>query len=172
MTTLLLLLSGPAVAQDAAILSDYIELEAPLDQPAGEFYCADVVGMDVDVDLRVQSHTCKAPRNDQLFTVNTPRMGNVYVTEHDLCVEARIVTEGAELYTAECRRSPTQRWRSTPDGQIHPASDASLCWTVNPGPTGDVAGGGNLKRTLTLRPCADFRPEYNTWVIPGGSIGM
>jgi hypothetical protein len=162
-------LAGPVDAF-AATPSGFLALRAPLDQPAGERYCADVIGMVVDADLRIQAHTCKAPSNDQLFSTDVPRLGKIYVTDHDLCIEATASDVGATMFTAECGATPTQRWTSSA-GQIHPADDATLCWTVDARPVGEPAGGGNLKRDLTLQPCADFDAEYNTWNVPGAPIG-
>jgi hypothetical protein len=164
----LALVAAPAVAQDSGL----IPLDDPLDQPAGDSYCVDVSGLVVDSGIMMQAHTCKSPiTEDQVFTVDEPLLGNVSVTDYDLCVTASRVAAGARLVTAECTRAATQRWVSSADGQIHPTGDRSLCWTVDARPRGAPAGGGYLKRTLTLQACADFDAEYNTWVVPGGSVG-
>ncbi len=44
---------------------------------------------------------------------------------------------------------------------------------MNARPRGTPAGGGGdyWKRSLTLEACADFEPEFNTWLVPGASVG-
>jgi hypothetical protein len=175
-SAVLLLAPTGAVAQDriAATASDWIALEDPLDETAGDLYCLDVSGTVVDAPLLMQAHTCKEPPvEDQLFTVDYPRLGNISVTDYDYCVAPRRVGAGATVFTTACRRDTKQRWISTPDGQIHPSGDTSLCLTVDDAAAGTPAGGGGdyWKRTLSLQACDDFDPEYNTWIIPGGSIG-
>ena len=56
-------------------------------------------------------------------------------------------------------------------GQIHPASDASLCLTVADTRMCGNPGWSNYKREVTLELRVDQEPEYNIWTIPGGSIG-
>ena len=157
---LFLLGAAAALAQD----SGWIQLEAALDE--ADHYCADIVGTDVEADLDLQAHTCKpGPIEDQVFTIDAPRTGKISLEDYGLCVAADRIAEGASLFVTACARQPQQRWVSTPAGQIHPADDESLCWTVSQG-RGEDAGGGFLKRGLTLEACADFGARYNTWILP------
>jgi hypothetical protein len=159
---ILFLGAAAALAQD----SGWIQLEAPLDQPAGDHYCADVVGTEVEPDLDLQAHTCKGVgTDDQVFTIDAPRTGKISLPDYGLCVAAESVAPGASLFVTACARDSKQRWVSTADGQIHPADDESLCWTAAEGRGAD-AGGGFLKRELTLEACADFGERYNTWTLP------
>jgi len=163
---LLFLGATAALAQDAGL----IQLEDPLDQPAGDHYCADVVGTDVEAGLTMQAHTCKGRgTDDQVFTTDAPRTGKISLSDYGLCLMAERVAAGSSIVTAACGRDSRQLWVSTRNGQIHPADDESLCWTAGEGRS-EPAGGGFLKRALTLEACADFGARYNTWIVPG-SIG-
>jgi hypothetical protein len=163
---LLFLGATAALAQDAG----FIQLLDPLDQPDGDSYCADVVGTDVEARLTIQAHTCKgAGTDDQLFTTDAPRTGKISLSESGLCLVAQRVAAGSSILTAVCGRDARQQWVSSTDGQIHPLDDESLCWTVSEG-RGAPAGGGYLKRTLTLESCTDSAARYNTWILPG-SLG-
>jgi hypothetical protein len=159
---LLFLGAAAALAQDAGL----IQLVDPLDQPDGDRYCADVVGTDVEARLTIQAHTCKGRgTEDQIFATDAPRTGKISLPDSGLCLMAQRVAAGSSIITAECGRDSRQRWVSGADGQIHPVEDRSLCWTVRDG-RGEPAGGGYLKRVLTLEPCADFGVRYNTWILP------
>jgi hypothetical protein len=163
---LLLFGATAALAQDAG----FIQLEDPLDQPDGDRYCADVVGTDVEARLTIQAHTCKGRGTvDQIFTTDAPRTGKISLPDSGLCLMAQRVAAGSSIVTAACGRDSRQEWVSNADGQIHPLDDESLCWTVSDG-RGAPAGGGYLKRTLTLESCADSVARYDTWILPG-SLG-
>ena len=145
----------------------------------GEYYCLDIFGSTVQDNDGMQVHTCKdrpRPAEDMDFTVNAPSVGYINVTQvDDLCVAMQRPVAGAHLNVVACSSDDPrqlQQWVSDAAGQIHPASDSSLCLTVaedwmcgNPGCT-------NYKRILTLQACADFDTRYNTWSIPGGSVGL
>jgi Ricin-type beta-trefoil lectin domain len=154
---------------------NFIVLADMLDEaPDMQHYCADVAGSDVKTGTHMQAHTCKVPTDDELFTTNSPKRGNIYVTDHDMCITAESIAIGSELIVKPCRTtSATQIWQSTIDGKIQPRSDASLCWTVDTKIHGHVAGamGDHLKRVLTLQVCDDFDDKYNTWILPGGFVG-
>jgi hypothetical protein len=151
----------------------------PLDEAAdGEFYCADVLGSTVDEGDRMQVHTCNhrpLPAEDMEFTTDYPHSGNIYVTQADLCVAARRLRAGSYLNVVACSaRDAHQQWDSKGDGQIHLASDDTLCWAVDPGLHG-LCGNPrctNYKRTLRLQPCADYDATFITWSIPGGAVGL
>ena len=106
LTTLLLLFpASAALAQD----SGFIPLEDPLDEV--DAYCTDVSGTMVDTAIQIQVHTCKDPATeDQLFSVDVPRLGNISVEDYDLCLAPRRVAEGAPLFTTPCTRDSKQHW--------------------------------------------------------------
>ena len=164
--------TGVVPVRGSIILTD------PLNEAAdGEFYCLDIFGSTVEEGDGMQVHTCKdrpRPAEDMDFTVNAPDVGMINVTQvDDLCVAMQRALAGAHMNVVACSSTDRrQQWLSDEYGQIHPASDDTLCLTVadtrmcgNPGCT-------NYKRVLTLQTCADQETEYITWTIPGGSIGL
>jgi hypothetical protein len=77
----------------------FIQLTDPLDEPG--FYCIDVPGAGSGVRLEsdLQAHTYKpiATAADELFTIDHPNEGQIYMAAHDLCVEATRARKGAPL---------------------------------------------------------------------------
>ena len=172
----LALFASTANAQDtgAAVPDNpgFITLLADLDPSVDGDYCWDVVGGSAESGDRVQAHSCHnrlGPEADQELTTDYPDVGNIYVTLADLCVAARRVVAGAQLYVTECSTSTTQSWISSSDGRVHPADDTSLCVTVGRGMPDGVS---LYNRTLTLQACADSTARLTAWSIPGGSVGI
>ena len=113
-----------------------IQLEDPLDEP--EFYCVDVVGFrdSLKLDRALQAHTCKPGAEDELFSLNQPSSGQIYMAAYDLCVEAG---EG-RLYLKPC--SPGSAAALHPRGRrLHP-----------PGGNRPLPGGGRGERPAGRRP--------------------
>ena len=133
-------------------------------------YCADVIGGTPEVGKILQTHDCHERMGvippDQEVTTNYPDVGNLYLTQADLCIAAGRLVAGSRLSVVECSSTDRrQLWVSTDDGQIHPVGNTDLCWTM-----ADTLGMSH-KRDLTLENCADFDALYNAWQIPGGSVG-
>ena len=160
-----------AFAQDTGVPENPGHIE--LAEWPGE-YCADIIGGSVEDGEILQAHTCSTGPSgditpDQEFTTDTPNVGNLYITQADFCVSASRLAAGSHLVVADCAsRDRRQMWTSSADGQIHPASDSSLCWAVEAKPPS--APGGH-KRTLSLQACSDVNSRYTVWLIPGGSVG-
>ena len=166
----LLSIARAASAQDTGAAANPGRIE--LVEWPGE-YCADVIGGSVEPGEVLQAHTCHGRAGvtpeDQEYTTDSPGAGNIYVTQADLCVAAARMVAGGRLIVTECSATDRrQLWVSTEDGQIHPASDTSLCWAVESRPP---AAPGNHKRDLTLEACSDVNTRFIVWSIPGGSIG-
>jgi hypothetical protein len=166
----LLTVAGAALAQDTGAPANPGRI-ALVEWP--DEYCADAIGGSVEPGEILQAHTCHGrggvTPEDQEFTTDYPNAGNIHVTQADLCIEAARLVAGGRLVVSTCSASDRrQMWVSSEDGQIHPASDTSLCWTVEQRPP---AAPGNHKRDLTLEPCADVGARFATWSIPGGSVG-
>jgi hypothetical protein len=161
---------GGGANDDTDALTDpgFVLLADPLDEP--EYYCADVPGHadTIQLDGPMQAHTCKKPQDDQLFRSNHPRAGQLYLEDHDVCVEAASAAAGATMATAPCdEANPLQVWTSDADGVIALSSDPSLCWVV--GEKSEVAGGeSHLRRDLALQPCDPADTSLKEWVVPGG----
>jgi hypothetical protein len=155
-----------------------IVLVDPLNEAAdGDFYCFDVWGDTVENPDGTQAHTCKnrpVEAEDQIFTIDSPNPGNIQVTlieAEDLCVEMARPRAGAELSIVPCSTSSRQLFASDAAGQIHPASDTSLCLTVSHTRMCGNPSCSNYKRTVALQRCAGDE-KFNTWSIPGGSLGL
>jgi hypothetical protein len=134
-------------------------------------FCADVIGGTPEPGKILQTHDCHDRMGvipeDQEFTTNYPDVGSIYLTQADLCIAAGRLVAGSRLVVSECSATDRrQRWVSTEDGQIHPASNTDLCWAMETRPSGT-----SHKRELTLETCADVEARFVTWSIPGGSVG-
>ena len=155
-----------------------INLTDPLNERAdGQFYCFDIFGSTVEERDGIQVHTCKdwpRPAEDMDFTVNAPSLGNINVTQVDeLCVATRMAAAGSHLNVVACSSTDIRATVGLDAaGQVHPASDTSLCWVVADTRMCGNYGCTNYKRNLTLEPCVDHETKYITWTIPGGSVGL
>jgi hypothetical protein len=173
----ILLFAGLTTARAADPIPNpgFVVLVAQLDEAKGnDWYCTDVAGSEVLTDSFLQAHTCKEPTHDELFETNSPSVGNIYVSDHNLCLTAARVTAGSEIIVTPCDSLDTrQQWVSTAGGQIQPVDDPTLCWTVDTKLIGAPAGASNdhLQRAMSLQACADFDAKYTTWLIPGGYVG-
>jgi hypothetical protein len=175
-----------------ALLDSHAATPAPLPNPAfivlidqldeaieNDFYCADVAGSEVAADAILQAHTCKEPTHDELWETNSLLTGNIYVSDHNLCVTASgppmlPPVAGAKISVQLCDPINThQFWMSSPEGEIRPVDDLTLCWTVSRELIGDPAGASSdhLQREMTLESCKEYDGKYNRWILPGGFVG-
>ena len=149
-----------AGAQSASL----VMLADPLDEP--EFYCVDVAGFgaNLNVNSPLQAHTCKPRADDELFAFNQPSDVQLYLVEHDRCIEA----DGSSLYVRTCSESPLQRFAHGSDGILR--LDADDMYLTVAGGVGEPAGGpSRVRRDLFLRPCTEAEAELSRWVFPGPS---
>jgi hypothetical protein len=166
-----------AYAQDTGMVMPVrgsIVLVAQLNEAEdGDYYCADAFGSTIEDGDGIQVHTCKdrpRPAEDMDLTVNAPNVGNISFTQgDDLCIgTSRRPAAGSRLNAVACSSMDMrQQWVSDELGQIHPATDTSLCWTVADTRMCGNPDCSNYKRTLTLETCADFEERYITWTVPG-----
>ena len=167
---------GIANAQDTGVEvpvnPGFITLVADLDPRVDGDYVWDAAGGSAESGDRVQAHSLHhrpmGPAPDQQLTTDYPNLGNIYVTQADLCVAARRVLAGAQLYVTECSTSTTQSWIASSDGRVHPTDDTSLCVTIARGMPNGIS---LYNRDLTLEPCADYPLRLTAWSVPGGSLG-
>ena len=171
-----------ALAQDSGM----IQLADELDEAAdGQYYCFDAFGDWLDEDDGIQTHTCKdrphGLSEDQDWTVHYPLLGQVSPTQWDgsdypLCVTADRLVAGGWLHIEQCsaRYDRHQQWYADTDGIVHSDYDSTLCWTIDRGVHGRCGDElcDNYKRNVTLQDCASFDPKWETWIIPGGTIGI
>jgi hypothetical protein len=136
-----------------------------------DFYCADVTGDVVSAGVPLQIHTCKEPNNDELFETNSPMEGMIWVSDHRLC----LARDMGLIVVALCDMKgmdPDQLWQSTADGQIHPQSDSTLCWTVGQEPGIEHGGGGDhLNKSLSLQKCDKKIIQYQQFNMGRGFVG-
>ncbi len=114
------------------------------------------------------AHTCKPGADDEMFAVNRPGPGNLYMPAYDLCMEADGTTSPAQLYLRECTGSEVQRFDFDPDGRLVLA-DAGLCMAVSPEDGEPTGGPSHLRRDLLMLDCADTGPALGQWTFPGRS---
>lgn len=137
-------------------------LEDPLDEP--EYYCVDVAGFGASLNLSspLQAHTCKPGADDEMFEFNRPSQGQLYLVEHDLCVEA----DGGSVYVRQCSDSPLQVFTHGEDKTLSLETD-DTCLVVAGGEGQPAGGRSHLRRDLHVMPCADADRSLSQWVFPG-----
>ncbi len=147
-----------------------LQLADPLDEP--EFYCVDVVVTveGVMLDRPLQAHTCKPGAADQLFEINRPAEGQVYLAAYDRCLAAR----EQSLYVEPCSGVPEQRFEFRDDGRIlisGAAAGSGACLTVAAGEGEDAGEPSHVRRDLLAAPCAAADPTLTRWALPGPTTG-
>ena len=158
-----------AVPTQATVKVDsvFIQLTDPLDEP--QFYCLDVPGAGAAVRLQsaLQAHTCKQLNTaaDELFTLDHPGDGQIYMEAYDLCAEATGTTAGALVYLQSCSDSPNQRF-AIEDGSVRLANsgETGICLAVDPGDGIPTGGPSHLRRDLTLEDCVTTDPSRSQWI--------
>lgn len=160
----------PNAASQKAVGNDpvFIQLKDPLDEP--EYYCVDVpgAGRGVRLDSDLQAHTCKpiSEADDELFTINHPNEGQIYMEAYGLCVEVERAMVGASIRLQPCSNSPHQLFELENDlVRLGSLGQDGLCLAVAPGfgiPTG---GPSHLRRALTLERCDTVEPALARWSV-------
>lgn len=159
--TLIAALALPALGQAEGL----IELVDPLDEP--ERYCVDVPGFGRRLNLSapLMAHTCKPGAADEIFAINKPSSGQLYMPAYDRCASAASDQPGAQVFLKPCDSSPSQRFSFDSSGRIRLAS-ASVCLAVADG-TGEPTGGpSHLRRDLTLESCESVEDSLSKWKLP------
>lgn len=146
----------------------FIQLTDPLDEP--EYYCLDVPGAGPGVRLEsdLQAHTCKpiATAADELFTIDHPNPGQIYMEAYDLCVEAEGARNGSPLRLQACSTSLNQIF-DFGDNLIRLSGRRieDLCVAIAPGAGIPTGGPSHLRRALTLEGCDTIDPKLIRWSI-------
>ena len=159
--TLIAALALPVLGQAEGL----IELVDPLDEP--ERYCVDVPGWGnrLNLNAALMAHTCKPGAADELFTINQPAAGQLYMRAYDRCATAESDQAGAELFLKPCDSSPFQRFTFASGGKIRLAS-GSVCLTVADGSGQPTGGPSHLRRDLTLELCESVEESRSEWKLP------
>ena len=160
-TTLMVALVLPVLAQAEGL----VELVDPLDEP--ERYCVDVPGWGnrLNLNAALMAHTCKPGAADELFTINQPAAGQLYMRAYDRCVVAESDRAGAEVFLKPCDSSALQRFSFESDGRIRLAT-GSVCLVVAKGAGEPTGGPSHLRRDLTLESCESVEASRSRWKLP------
>ena len=157
-----------SLQQSASVEGVFIWLTDPLDEP--EYYCLDVpgAGLGVRLESALQAHTCKARSTaaDELFTLDHPNEGQIYMEAYDLCVEAEEAKKGSSLRLQACSDSPHQLF-AFENGliRISGGGDVGFCLTVATGSGIPTGGPSHLRRALTLDSCETADPTLTRWSV-------
>ena len=148
-----------------------LRLTDPLDEP--EFYCIDVPGQraSVRLDAPLQAHTCKPPSNasDQLFRVDHPEQGQLFMPAYSRCLEAGTALAGGPLLLRTCSDSPLQQFVHTGEGLLKLAGgpEPGLCVASAAGAGIPAGGPSHLRRDLAMQPCHSIDLSLATWILVG-----
>ncbi len=104
---------GIGVAPETASAT-LVQLVDELHQP--EYYRVDVPGFGASLNLRspLTAHTCKPGADDEMFAVDRPDRGNLYMPAYDLCMEAEGTDAPARLHLRACSDSAVHGSPSIP----------------------------------------------------------
>ena len=146
----------------------FIQLTDPLDEP--EYYCLDVPGAGLGVRLQsaLQAHTCKpiATADDELFTIDHPNKGQIFMEAYDLWVEAEAAQRGSPLRLKPCSDSRHQLFTLENDViRLNGRGQDDLCLAVDPGSGIPTGGPSHLRRGLTLEGCETSDPTLIRWSV-------
>ena len=114
------------------------------------------------------AHTCKPGADDEMFAVNRPGPGNLYMPAYDLCMEADETGSPVHLYLRECTGSTLQRFELDSDGGLV-LSGTGLCMAVSPEDGEPTGGPSHLRRDLYMLDCDEVVPALGQWTLPGSS---
>ncbi len=159
--TLIAALAFPVLGQAEGL----IELVDPLDEP--ERYCVDVPGFGNRLNLNapLMAHTCKPGAADEMFAINKPSSGQLYMPAYDRCASAEADQPGAQVFLKPCDSSPSQRFSFDSVGKIRLAS-GSVCLAVAEGVGQPTGGPSHLRRDLTLESCESVEESHSAWKLP------
>ena len=145
-----------------------VQLVDALDEP--EYYCVDVPGFGRSLQLQpaLMAHTCKPGADDEMFAVNRPGPGNLYMPAYDLCMESDRTASPAQLYLRECSDSAMQRFDFDSDGRLV-LSGTGLCMAVSPEDGEPTGGPSHLRRDLIMLDCNEAESALSQWAFPGSS---
>ncbi len=155
------------VEEHELFLTGLIQLRDPLDEP--EFYCVDVPGVGASLNLQgaLTAHTCKPGAEDEMFRVDSPSSGQLFMPAYDLCMEADGPEAGSTLHLAGCSSSRLQQFRYLDIGQIRLAhgSVEELCLTVASAAGEPTGGPSHLRRGLTMEACDQVDTARSLWIV-------
>ena len=175
MCVLLILSScNEKVAQDDDMHSQHaniveIYLIDSLDEPRG--FCLDIKGYKESADIKkgLQAHTCYSYQGsiavDQGFSLEQINIGEFYLPNFDVCMEANLADSDASVKLEKCSKNAMQKFILNSNGSISLQDNQNLCLTIS-SEISREGGGGNpphLIRNLTLDYCDTNRLKNQNW---------
>ena len=145
-----------------------VQLVDALDEP--EYYCVDVPGFgrSLNLEAALMAHTCKPGADDEMFAINRPGPGNLYMPAYDLCIEADRAGSPVQLYLRECTSSTLQQFELDSGGGLV-LVDAGLCMAVSTEDGEPTGGPSHLRRDLVMLDCDEAEQALRQWAFPGSS---
>ena len=145
-----------------------VQLVDALDEP--EYYCVDVPGFgrSLNLEAALMAHTCKPGADDEMFAINRPRPGNLYMPAYDLCMEADRTGSPVQLYLRECSGSTLQQFELGSDGGLVLVGPG-LCMAVSLEDGEPTGGPSHLRRDLVMLNCHEAEQALRQWAFPGSS---
>lgn len=148
----------------------FIRTTYALDEP--RFYCMDIPNNDENPEgIEMWLHTCKEgmTHRDTMFSFSQSKMGTLYMTDYDLCLEADTLTTGSTLKLAACDGNTNQNW-DLADNLIRAVADSTLCITVS-ATLGELTRGGESfptrykSRPLNIEACNESIVDRQQWAL-------
>ena len=145
-----------------------VQLVDALDEP--EYYCVDVPGFgrSLNLEAALMAHTCKPGADDEMFAINRPGPGNLYMPAYDLCMEADRAGSPVQIYLRECTGSSLQQFELDSDGRLVLVG-TGLCMAVSPEDGEPTGGPSHLRRDLVMLDCGEAERALRQWAFPGSS---
>ncbi|MYE54440.1 MAG: RICIN domain-containing protein [Chloroflexi bacterium] len=145
-----------------------VQLVDALDEP--EYYCVDVPGFgrSLNLEAALMAHTCKPGADDEMFAINRPGPGNLYMPAYGLCMEADRAGSPVHLYLRECTGSTLQQFELDPGGRLVLVG-TGLCMAVSPEDGEPTGGPSHLRRDLVMLDCNEAERGLMQWAFPGSS---
>ena len=145
-----------------------VQLVDALDEP--EYYCVDVPGFgrSLNLEAALMAHTCKPGAVDEMFAINRPGPGNLYMPAYDLCMEAGRAGSPVQLYLRECTGSTLQQFELDSGGGLVLVG-TGLCMAVSPEDGEPTGGPSHLRRDLVMLDCGEVERALRQWAFPGSS---
>lgn len=148
----------------------FIRTALTLDEP--RFYCIDIPNNDENPEgIELWLHTCKEgmTHRDAIFSLSKAKMGTLYMTDFDLCLEANALTTGSTLKLAACDGNTNQNWEIA-DNLIRAVANSTLCITVSAA-QGELTRGGKAfptrykSRPLNIEECNESLVDRQQWAL-------
>lgn len=146
-----------------------IYLADPLDEPRG--FCFDIRGYKESADIKkgLQAHTCYSYQGsiavDQGFSVEKISVGEFYIPNFEVCMEAENTNPPSALKLDSCSRSSLQKFVLNENGSISLENNKNLCVTISSEASREGGGGSppHLIRNVNLENCNSNKLKYQTW---------